>query len=328
MSMTNVKRLAVTPPMLADFPEAFAPLVQRGVEIVFNRGVYPMDAAHLAAFVGQAQAAVIGLDEISDEFFARCPNLRIVARNGVGLDNVDLAAAARYGILVTVPLGANSTSVAELALGLLIALARRIVPAHNTVQGGVWRRVQGIELAGKTLGIVGLGCIGKKVARRAQAFEMQVIANDIAPDLTFAREHSIELLDLPSLLRRSDVVSLHVPLTPLTLHLFNAEVFGLMKPESFLINTARGAVVDSVALANALDSGHLRGAALDVHPVEGAIEPLLAGRDNVITTTHLGAYTAESLYKTTEMAVDSILQLIDGRRPDGLIAGCDTALEQ
>lgn len=324
MSMMNVKRLVVTPPMLTDFSKAFAPLVARGIEIVFNRDSYPMDAAHLAAFVGQAEAAIIGLDEISDAFFARCPDLRIVARNGVGLDNVDLDAAARHGVLVTVPLGANSTSVAELALGLLIALARRIVPTHNTIQGGVWQRVQGMELAGKTLGIVGLGRIGRKVARRAQAFEMQVIAHDLAPDLPFANEHNIEFVDLFALLARSDVVSLHVPLTPLTHHMFDAEVFARMKPESCLINTARGAVVDGIALAAALDSGNLRGAALDVHPVEGAIEPLLAGRDNVITTTHLGAYTAESLYKTTEMAVDSIVQLLDGRRPDGLIAGYGT----
>jgi D-3-phosphoglycerate dehydrogenase len=316
----NVKRLAVTPPMLADFPEAFAPLVERSVEIVFNRGNYPMDASQLAAFVGQEEAAIIGLDQISDAFFAYCPNLRIVARNGVGLDNVDLAAASRRGVLVTVPLGANSTSVAELALGLLIALARRIVPTHNTVQGGRWQRVQGMELSGKTLGIVGLGRIGKKVARRAQAFEMQVIAYDIAPDVAFASQHGIEFVDFFALLARSDVVSLHVPLTPLTHHMFNAAAFARMKPGSWLVNTARGAVVDSNALAEALDSGRLYGAALDVHPVEGVIEPVLLGRDNVITTTHLGAYTRESLYRTTEMAVQSVIQILDGQHPAGLVA--------
>lgn len=320
MSVINVKRIAVTPPMLADYAEAFALLVERGVEIVFNRGHYPMDATQLAAFVGQAEAAIIGLDEISDAFFARCPNLRIVARNGVGLDNVDLAAAARRGIFVTVPLGANSTSVAELALGLLIALARRIVPTHNTVQGGVWQRMQGMELSGKTLGIVGLGRIGKKVARRAQAFEMQVIAHDIAPDLPFANEYGIAFVDLSALLARSDVVSLHVPLTSLTHHMFNAGAFARMKPGSCLVNTARGAVVDSIALADALDSGRLRGAALDVHPVEGVIEPVLLGRDNVITTTHLGAYTRESLYRTTETAVESVVQILDGQHPTGLVA--------
>lgn len=311
-------QLAVTPPMLTEYADAFEPLVRRGVEIMFNQGEYPMDAVQLAAFVGQAQAAIIGLDEISDDFFARCPNLRVVARNGVGLDNVDLAAAARRGILVTVPLGANSTSVAELTLGLLIALARRIIPTHNTVQGGVWRRVQGTELSRKTLGIVGLGRIGKRVARRALAFEMHVIAHDIAPDYAFAEEQGIELTDLSGLLAKSDVVSLHVPLTALTHHMMGAAAFAQMKPGSLLINTARGSVVDTIALAAALDSGRLSGAALDVHPVEGRIEPALAHRENVITTTHLGAYTRESLYRTTEMAVKSIVDILDGLRPAGL----------
>lgn len=316
MSITTV---AVTPPMLADYPDAFAPLTARGISVTINRGHYPMDAAQLAAFVGDAQAAIIGLDEISADFFARCPSLRLVARNGVGLDTVDLAAAAQHNVAVTVPLGANSTSVAELALGLLIAVARRVVPTHNLVQGGVWRREQGMELSGKTLGIIGLGRIGKKVARRAQAFEMPVVAYDIAPDTAFAAEHGIELVDFDTLLARSQVVSLHVPLTPLTHHMMNAAAFARMQPGSVLVNTARGGVVDSAALAAALDADHLAAAALDVHPVEGEIEPVLAGRDNVITTTHLGAYTRESLARTTEMAVSSIIQYLDGERPTGLV---------
>lgn len=319
LTMDTITRVAVTPPMLADFPDAFAPLRARGIEVHLNTGAYPMGAAALAAFVGDAQAAIIGLDEISNDFFARCPNLRIVARNGVGLDNVDLPAAARRGIHVTTPLGANSTSVAELALGLLLAVARRIVFTHNTVQGGAWRRVQGVELSGKTLGIIGLGRIGRKVARRAQGFEMDVIAHDIAPDTAFAAANNIALVGLDELLARADVVSLHVPLTPLTHHLINAQTLAQMRRGSVLINTARGPVLDADALAAALDSGHILGAGLDVHTVEGELDAVLAGRDNVVTTTHLGAYTRESLYRTTVMAVESIIQLADGLRPVGLI---------
>jgi phosphoglycerate dehydrogenase-like enzyme len=315
----TIRTVAVTPPMLADFPEAFAPLVRRGVEVVLNRGAYPMDAAQLAAFVGKAEAAIVGLDEVSAAFFEQCPALRIVARNGVGLDTVDLEAAARHGVAVTVPFGANSTSVAELALGLLIALARCIVPTHIEAQGGLWRRVQGMELAGKTLGIIGLGRIGKEVAVRALAFEMRVLAHDIAPDTAFAAAHGIGLTDLDGLLAQSDVVSLHVPLTALTRQMIDARAIARMKPGALLVNTARGGVVDSVALAAALDAGQLAGAALDVHPVEGEIEPVLTGREDVVTTTHLGAYTRESLLRTTETALQSIVDLLDGREPEGLV---------
>ncbi|GIK27806.1 MAG: 4-phosphoerythronate dehydrogenase [Chloroflexota bacterium] len=315
----RITQVAVTPPMLADYPESFAPLRERGIAVRINDGQYPMDAQSLARFVGTAEAAIIGLDEISAILFEMCPALRVVARNGVGMDNVDLAAASARGILVTTPLGANSTSVAELAIGLTITLARHVIPTHNRVQRGEWRRTQGMQLSGKTLGIVGLGRIGKKVAVRAQAFGMRVIANDIAPDAMFAAQHNIEMTGFGRVLEESDVVSLHVPLTDLTVHLIDRAALARMKPGALLINTARGPVIDSAALAEAITTGQLAGAALDVHTVEGRIDAVLAGLENVITTTHLGAYTRESLIATTEMAVDSILQILDGAAPIGLM---------
>jgi D-3-phosphoglycerate dehydrogenase len=300
--------LVITPPMLADYPQAFAPLAALGVDVRINTGAYPMDSQALAAYIGDADAAIVGLDHLSADVFAACPKLRIVARNGVGVDNVDLDAATAHGVLITVPYGANSTSVAELALGLLLTLARRVIPTHARVQSGVWRREPGLELSGKTLGIIGLGRIGKRVAVRAQAFEMRVIANDIAPDEAFAAAHGIPFVTREALLAECDVLSLHVPLTPLTHHLINRPALAQMKPGAILINTARGPVIDARALADALDSGHLAGAALDVHTVEGQVEPFLLGRDNLITTTHLGAYTHDSLIKTTIAAVESLLQ--------------------
>ena len=317
--LDEVKQVAVTPPMLTDMREAFAPLEARGLVVHINEGVYPMNAHDLAKFIGDAEIAIVGLDLIAAEVFAQCSRLRIVARNGVGMDNFDLDAANRHKVLVTAPMGANSTSVAELAMGLMIALVRGVVANHNRVQAGVWERIAGIELAGKTLGIIGLGRIGKKVARRAQAFNMRVIAQDIAPDRYFAKENQIQFVERETLLRESDVVSLHVPLTPLTRHMMTHDTFSQMKPGAFLINTARGAVVETESLIRALDEGHLRGAALDVHPAEGAIESVLKNRSDVITTTHLGAYTHDSLRYTTEMAVDSILQVLDNRRPEGLM---------
>ena len=314
--MTTV---VVTPPMLVAYRSLFAPLDTLGISIAFNAGDYPLSAQGLASCIGSAEAAIIGLDLIAESVFAACPNLEIIARNGVGLDNVDLNAATASGVLVTAPFGANSTSVAELTFGLMVSVARGMVANHNRVQGGLWRREIGVELSGKTLGIIGLGNIGKRVAVRARAFEMDVLAQDIAPDVSFAEEHGIEFVPRERLLAEADIVSLHVPLTDLTYHLINRTTLAQMKPGAFLINTARGSVVDASALAEALDSGHIAAAGLDVHTVEGQIDAVLAGRDNVITTTHLGAYTDGALIKTTQAAVESLTQYFQQQTPFGLV---------
>lgn len=313
------RRVMVTPSMLAAFDEAFGPLREAGVEVIFNSGHYPMNAVELARFIGDAELAIVGLDTLSAEVFAACPRLKIVARNGIGLDNVDLDAASAHGVTVTVPHGANSISVAELAFGLMLALHRQIVAAHRRVERGIWRREIGVELAEKTLGIIGLGRIGKQVARRALAFDMHVIANDIAPDHAFAGKYGIPFVSRDDLLRTADIVSLHVPLTPLTQHMIDAQALRAMKRSAALINTARGPVVDAQALVDALDGGMIAGAALDVHTVEGQVEPFLLNRDNVVITTHLGAYTHESLLKTTRGAVQSLLQYIRHLPLDGVV---------
>ena len=319
MSLFTLDRVMVTPNMLANFTDLFAPLHQAGIEVVLNTGVYPMSAAQLANWLEDAPAAIIGLDEVTAKVLEACPALKLIARNGVGMDNIDLDAATQYGVLVTAPLGANSTSVAELTLGLMISLVRHVLPVHRLAQAGQWHRIEGLELSGKTLGIIGLGRIGKKVARRAQAFNMHIIANDIAPDNYFAREHQISMLSFNDVLSHADIVSLHVPLTPLTHHLINVDALARMRRGSYLINTARGTVVEIAALVAALDQEHIAGAALDVHPVEQQVDESLRGRDNVITTSHLGAYTIDSLRYTTQMAVASILDVLSGREPEGLV---------
>jgi D-3-phosphoglycerate dehydrogenase len=317
--MITIRRVKVTPTMLSGMHDAFSPLVNRGIEVTHNTGPYPMDAVALSQWIGDAEAVIVGLDDLSREVYATCRQMKIIARNGVGLDNVDLAAATEHGVVVTVPLGANSTSVAELAIGLMISLVRGFVANHNRVQQGTWERVPGMELAGKTLGIIGLGRIGKKVARRAAAFGMHVIAHDIAPDYDFAREHRITFASRDDLLMASDVVSLHVPLDESTRDMLDANALSQMRPGTFLVNTARGGVVDHAALVDALDSKHLAGAALDVHPVEGVVDASLIGRSNVITTTHLGAYTHDSLLYTTQAAVQNIVDLLDGRLTENVV---------
>lgn len=313
------RTLVVTPPMLAQFTDVFAMLAADGISVTHNSGHYPMEPDQLSACIGDASMAIVGLDIVNEAVFATCPNLRLIARNGVGLDNVDLDAANRYEVMVTVPLGANSTSVAELTMGMMIALLRHVIPNHSAAQQGIWHRIQGQEVAGKTLGIIGLGRIGKKVAARAIGMEMQVIAHDIAPDDAFAKANGIAFVEYRQLLEQADIVSLHVPLTPLTLNMMDATAFARMKPGAYLINTARGPVVDASALAAALDVGQLAGAALDVYGVEGRVDETLLGRENVVTTTHMGAYTVESLYRTTLGAVQSIIDYVRGKPSAGLI---------
>jgi D-3-phosphoglycerate dehydrogenase / 2-oxoglutarate reductase len=314
--------VVISPPMLAQFKNAFDPLRSLGLEVVINDGSYPLKEDALADLLNDSIAAVVGLDCVTERVLSACPQLRVIARNGVGLDNVDINAATRHRVLVTAPVGANSRSVAELTIGLILALLRQLLPRHHDMQHGVWKRVQGGELNQRTLGIIGLGHIGKHVAELAQCFGTKVIANDILPDSEFAASRGIRFVSLDDLLRRSDIVSLHVPLTPLTENMMNAQRMAAMKEGALLINTARAKVVDPVALADAIAQGHLTGAAIDVHFDEsdesGHAHPALIGNPRIITTPHLGAYTTESLRRTTEMAVNSIVDVLRGNRPEGL----------
>ena len=309
--------------MLAQFPDAFESLRSLGLNVVHNDGAYPLSENALAEFMDGAIAAIVGLDRVTDRVLTACPGLRVIARNGVGLDNVDIDAATRHRVIVTAPVGANSRSVAELTIGLIIALLRQVIPRHIDLQRGVWKRVQGSELSDKTLGIIGLGRVGQQVAKLGQGLDVRVIANDILPEIEFAARHGIPLISLGDLLAQSDIVSLHVPLTALTENMVNARRLAAMKAGAYLINTSRAAIVDPYSLAVAVEQGHLAGAAVDVHFDErdkgGHAHAALIGRPNIITTPHLGAYTTESLRRTTEMAVKSIVDALSGRIPEGLV---------
>lgn len=321
--MSSLNKVVVTPPMLKQFSAAFRALEQAGIPVVFNEGDYPMDAEGLAAFIGDAQAAIIGIDKVTGLVFERCPGLQILARNGVGYDNVDLEAATRRGVPVTIPTGANSVSVAELTISLIISLLRDVINRHLDLQNGIFKRNIGAEASGKTLGIIGLGQVGRRVATRALGLEMKVVAYDIEPDFAFGEKHGVPFLSFDEVLARCDILSLHVPLTRLTRNMINASSLQRMKPGSFLVNTARAPVVDPWALAQALDSRRLLGAALDVHYEElggGArAHEAFLGRKDIITTPHIGAYTAEALYRTTEYAVVNLVDFIEGRKPYGLV---------
>lgn len=245
--------------------------------------------------------------KFTDEVFQGCPGLRLVSLWGTGTDNVDLAAAGRRGITVTNTPGVSAISVAEHALALMLAVARGIPGQDAAVREGSWPRGQGIQLSGKILGVAGLGAIGRRLAVLGQAIGMRVITWTMHPDAALG----YELVELDELLRASDVISLHMRLSPDTRGMIGAREFGLMKATAILVNTARGAIVDEAALMDALLSRRIAGAGLDVF----SSEPLPAGHaltrmPNVVLTPHSAGITPEALEAGLQMAVDNVLTFL------------------
>jgi D-3-phosphoglycerate dehydrogenase len=253
--------------------------------------------------------------QVDAEAIAAGQRLVVVGRAGVGVDNVDLEAATRAGItVVNAPTG-NTIAAAEHTLALLYAVARRIAAADASLRRGEWQRSRftGVELRGKTLGIVGLGKIGMAISDRARAMEMEVLAHDPFVSADTAGKHGVTLTDLPTLLARADVVSVHVPLTRGTRGLIGRRELAGMRQGSILLNVARGGVVDETALADALRSGHLGGAGVDVFTVEPPRESPLLDAPNTVLTPHLGASTAEAQVRVAIEAAQQVIDVLEGR---------------
>jgi len=251
----------------------------------------------LAAALADADGLIVrSAVQVDDALLESAPKLRVIGRAGVGVDNIDAEAATRRGIVVMNTPGANAVAVAELTLALMLALARKLALANFTMHAGKWEKksLQGAELRGKTLGILGLGRIGLEVARRARAFGLEIIGNDPFVSAAVARENSIRLVALEELFAASDYLTLHVGLTPQTHGIVNAKNLAAMKQGVRIINCARGELVDDAALAAALKSGQVAGAALDVFTEEPPKNPPYAGLDNVLLTPHIAGSTAEA----------------------------------
>jgi D-3-phosphoglycerate dehydrogenase / 2-oxoglutarate reductase len=253
--------------------------------------------------------------KVDARLIAAGSRLVVIGRAGVGVDNVDIEAATRAGItVVNAPTG-NTIAAAEHTLAMLFALSRRIAPADASMRRGEWKRSQftGIELRGKTLGIIGLGKIGQAIALRARAMEMTVVASDPFASAEQAANLGVELLDFDELVARADIVSVHVPMTRTTRGLVNAATIERMKPGALLLNVARGGVVDEAAVADALRSGKLGGAAIDVFEAEPPTGSPLLDAPNCLLTPHLGASTAEAQVAVAEEVAVQVLDVLDGR---------------
>lgn len=297
------------------FPEHLDLLREAGCQVVPNAVGRPYRAAELGEALRGIDAIVTGTDELTGEVIAGADGLKTIAKHGVGLDSIDLAAARARGIVVSAAFGAVHDSVADLTLALLLAVARGIVPAHAATRAGKWKGFMGMELRGKTLGIVGLGRIGREVAQRALGFGMRVIAHDPRPDALFAAAHGIRFVPLGELLASSDVVSLHAGLEQAGRPMLGASEIASMKKGAILVNTGRGHLVDEQELARALASGALSGAGLDVfqrEPPEGS--PLLAV-ENVVLAPHMAGDTRDARRRMGEITVENVIRVKRGEPP-------------
>ncbi len=296
-------------------PEPEKILTEAGCEVVWadDRGSLAEEA--LIEVLPGISAVIAGMDHYSSGVFEQAPDLKVVSRWGVGYDSVDVAAATRHGVLVTLTPGPLAHSVADLAFALMMAVARSIVSSDRSVRAGTWEYPGGVYIWGKRLGIVGLGQIGKLVARRARGFDMDVVAYDPMPDEEFAQEHNVSFVTLDELISTSDFVSLHANLTEETRGMIGEAELRRMRATAYLINTGRGALVDETALVRALKEGWIAGAGLDVY----AQEPLpkdheLSQLDNCVLTPHCGSSAIESIRATSKLAVDNVLMVLRGER--------------
>jgi D-3-phosphoglycerate dehydrogenase len=273
-----------------------------------------MTPDELLALVADVDGWIAGLDYIDSRVLTAARKLRVIARYGVAYDRVDLAAAEEHGIVVTHTPGANSDAVAELTIGLIFALARQIVAADGSVRGGSWPRVEGRSVADRTVGVLGLGAVGRAVAWRARAVGCEVVAHDPFADAAFAANHGIALAAEADVVGRADFLCLHVPLVPETQRMVDDLFLARMRPGAFLVNASRGEVIDEHALVRALESGRLRGAALDTlteePPPPG--HPLLE-RSDVILTPHMGAQTDGATSAMGRAALNDCLSVLSGR---------------
>lgn len=288
-------------------------LAEKGFEIIRERG--PLTESQMLELVGDFDAFLCGDDAITRAVLEKSlPRLKVVAKYGIGLDRVDVAAATELKIPVTFCPGVNHTTVAEHTFGLLLSIYRQIVEQANSVRSGNWKRLTGHELMGKTIGIAGLGRIGKEVATRARAFGMTVLGYDLYWDEAFASQHNIERVrDIDTLLTRSDILSLHMNLTPETKGFINAERIKLCKKNLVLLNCARGELVDSAALALALHEKRIAGYGADVLDEEppSPTHPLLNCPGTVITP-HIGSRTHESVIRQATMATQNMINVLNG----------------
>jgi D-3-phosphoglycerate dehydrogenase len=289
-------------------PALFERLRAAGLEVVRNDTGGILSAAQMREKIADCEGVILGVDPLNAEVLDAAPLLRAVARYGVGLDNVDLAVCKTRGIAVSRTVGANSDAVADCAFGLMLAVARGTTLMDRQCRKKDWRKITGIDVYGKTLGIIGFGAVGQRVARRARGFSMRVLAHDPVFDARAAAELDAESADVDTICREADFITLHTTLNDATRNLINARRLAGMKATAVLVNTARGGLIDEAALLAALREGRIHGAGLDVFAEEPPLDQGWYHLDNVVLGPHCAASTNGATEAMGTMAADNLLR--------------------
>ncbi len=296
-------------------PDALKALKDKGYLIKSNTTGKPMEGKALRDALYGCEGVIAGLDRYDEGVIRACKNLKAISRYGVGVDNVDLKAATDSGIVVTLTPGANTEAVADLAFALMMAAARNLTKADSLMREGGWPKMLGSSVWGKTVGVLGTGAIGRAFAGRLAGFKARLLLFDVNCDEDFAGSVGGEYVSFDRLLSESDFVSVHVPLNAATKGLIGKKQIAMMKPTSYIINTARGGIVDEEALADALEEGALAGAGIDVFVHEPPVGSRLTQSDKVVMTPHMGSYTREAVAMMGIMAAENLIDALEGRRP-------------
>jgi phosphoglycerate dehydrogenase-like enzyme len=309
-------KVLIGPATLAGVEASFLnTLTNAGFELRFPPNSRQLLEEEVAELLNGVCAAIAGSEPYTRRVVEAHPQLRVIARAGVGYDAVDTAASTDHGVVVTIAPDTNQDAVAEHTFSLILALAKRVVWHHIGTTAGGWPRQASLPLRGRTLGIAGLGRIGKAVAIRGECFGMKILAFEPLPDQQFMSRHPVTLVPLQRLLAESDFLSIHMPLTPDSKHLINKTTLALMKPTAFLINTARGGVVREADLIEALKTKRIAGAGLDVFELEPPPRSELFGLDNVVVTPHVAGVDLQSRDDMAESAAQAIVSLSQGQWP-------------
>ena len=313
-------KVLVTALSVANTPAAIALLEHAGHDVVMRTTPVPFDENWLVDQVGDVDALVVAMEPVTQRVLDAAKKLKIIARPGVGYDTVDLEAATRNHVVVTVASGTNHESVADFTFALLLQASRSIAPAAASVAQGGWARITGTEAWRKTLVIIGFGAIGQAVARRALGFDMRVIAVTRDGQDSQSKMPGVEILPFEEALGLADFVSLHAPLTEQTANLIDARAIEKMKAGAYLINTSRGGLIDEQALAQAVARGRIAGAAVDVLREQGpASKSPLIGVPGIIVTPHMASFTRESSSRVALSVAHAILAIFNGERPDHIV---------
>jgi len=313
-------KILITPRSFASISKNPMEMLEgKGYEIIKNETDKPLNNEKMSVLIEDVDGIIIGIDDLNAGIIKQAHNLKVISKYGVGIDNIDIKAATIQGIVVTNTPKANIDAVADLTFALILALARRIPEADRETKAGKWKKFIGTSVWRKKLGVIGLGKIGRQVVKRARGFEMDILCYDIIQDEEFTRQFGVRYVDLETLLKESDYITIHTPLNDATKDMIGYKELEMINENAFLINTSRGGIIDEKVLYDALKNNKIKGAALDSYNEEPPENSLLVELENIIMTSHNGAYTKEAINNMGIQAAQNLIDVLEGREPENRI---------